>query len=125
MRSGTKSTAKSHYASRSASKSGGNKIKPKVAVKRLINCFETANREINEALNQKVPERELKARVRLFVGDAFRKCNVDVNNPTKEGLKEAMELCRLNTRKMLGEKAEPIIRKHYKEMSEIIEKLPD
>ncbi|MEM3227718.1 MAG: hypothetical protein QXR58_02030 [Candidatus Micrarchaeaceae archaeon] len=100
-------------------------IRPQVALKRLISCFETANREINEALHQKVPERELKARVRIFVGDALKKCNVDINNPTKEGLKEAMELCRINTKKMLGKRAEPIIKKHYREMSEIIERLPD
>ncbi|MCL5099871.1 MAG: hypothetical protein M1158_01985 [Candidatus Marsarchaeota archaeon] len=97
----------------------------KYAVERLINCFETANKEINEALGQNVPERELKARVRIFVGDAFRKCDVDVNNPSKDGLRKAMELCRLNTEKMLGPKAGPIIKKHYAEMSEIIEKLPD
>ena len=97
----------------------------KIAVKRLINCFETANKEINEALGQNVPEKELKARVQLFVGDAFKKCDVGVNNPTKEGLRNAMELCKINTEKMLGAKAEPIIKKHYKEMSEIIEKLPE
>ena len=97
----------------------------KVAVKRLINCFETANEEINKALSQKVPEKELKARVKLFVGDAFRKCDVDINNPTKDGLKQAMNLCKINTEKMLGAKAEPIIKKHYREMSEIIEKLPN
>ncbi|MEM0154692.1 MAG: hypothetical protein QW814_02555 [Methanothrix sp.] len=99
-------------------------ITPDVAVERLINCFETANEEINKALNQKIPKKELEARVKLFVGDAFRKCNVDINNPTKEGLKQAMNLCKINTEKMLGPKAEPIIKKHYKEMSEIIEKLP-
>ncbi len=97
----------------------------KIAVKRLINCFETANEEINKALDQNVPKKELNARVKLFVGDAFRKCNVDINNPTKDGLKQSMEMCRLNTEKMLGPKADKIIKKHYKEMSEIIEKLPD
>ncbi len=99
-------------------------ISPDVAMGRLINCFETANREINKALKQEVPERELKARVKLFVGDAFKKCDVDVKNPSKEGLRAAMDLCRVNTEKMLGPKADTIIRKHYKEMSEIIEKLP-
>ncbi|MDA8141054.1 MAG: hypothetical protein M0036_20605, partial [Desulfobacteraceae bacterium] len=44
-----------------------------------------------------VVEKELKARVQLFVGDAFKKCDVDVNNPTKEGLRNAMELCKINT----------------------------
>ena len=102
-----------------------NSVDPETAVERLINWFESANREINEALNQKVPESELKARVKLFVGDAFRKCNVDVNNPTKEGLRAAMDLCRLNTEKMLGPKAEGIVKRHYAEMSEIIEKLPE
>ena len=36
-----------------------------------------------------------------------------------------MDMCRINTKKMLGPKADPVIRKHYAEMSEIIEKLPD
>jgi hypothetical protein len=108
-----------------ARKSKVEEITPAVAVERLINCFETANKEINEALNQKVPERELKARVKLFVGDAFRKCNVDIKNPTKKGLEEAMNMCKINTEKMLGKKATPIIKKHYKEMGEIISKLPD
>jgi hypothetical protein len=98
-------------------------VDPAVVTERLINCFETANREINEALDQKVPEEELKARVKLFVGDAFRKCNVNVRNPTKEGLKAAMEMCKVNTEMMLGPKAEVIIKKHYKEMSEIIDRL--
>lgn len=100
-------------------------ITPQIAVERLINCFETANVEINKALNQKVPENELKARVKLFVGDAFRKCNVDINNPTREGLSEAMNMCKLNTEKALGDKAKEIIEKHYNEMSEIISKLPE
>lgn len=99
-------------------------IPPKIAMQRLVNCFETANREINAALNQEVPESELKARVKLFVNDAFKKCNVDVKNPSREGLRAAMELCRENTEKMLGPKAEEIIKKHYNEMSEIIERLP-
>jgi len=101
------------------------KVTPQIAVERLINCFETANEEINKALGQNIPKEELKARVKLFVGDAFRKCNVDIKNPTKKGLIEAMNLCKINTEKMLGEKAEPIIKKHYAEMQEIIEKLPD
>ena len=98
-------------------------VDPAVVTERLINCFETANREIKEALNQKVPEGELKARVKLFVGDAFRKCDVDVHNPTKKSLRAAMEMCKVNTEKMLGPKAEGIIKKHYKEMSEIIDRL--
>ena len=101
-----------------------NSVDPETAVERLINCFESSNREINEAPNQRVSEGELKARVKLFVGDAFRKCDVDVNNPTKEGLRAAMNLCRLNTEKMLGPKAESIVKRHYAEMNEIIEKLP-
>lgn len=104
-------------------KEGKVQIAPEVAIQRLMNCFETANREINQALNQEVPERELKARVKLFVNDAFKKCNVDVKNPSKEGLRAAMEMCRINTEKMLGPKADEIVKKHYNEMSEIIEKL--
>ena len=103
----------------------GNDITPEVAAERLINCFETANEEINKALGQEIPKKELNARVKLFVGDALKKCNVNIKNPTKEGLREAMGLCKINTGKMLGPKADPIIRKHYAEMSEIIEKLPD
>lgn len=104
---------------------GGKKERddPAIVTERLINCFETANREINKALDQEVPEEELKARVKLFVGDAFRKCDVDIRNPTKKSLRAAMEMCKVNTEKMLGPKAESIIKKHYKEMSEIIDKL--
>ncbi len=98
---------------------------PKIAVERLVTCFESANGEINEALGRKVSESELRARVKIFVGDAFKKCNVDVSNPSKEGLRAAMELCKVNTEKMLGPKAEAIIKKHYAEMSGIIERLPD
>jgi len=101
------------------------KITVRYARDRLINCFETANREIADALNQKVPERELKARVRLFVGDAFRKCNVDFNNPTKEGLEKAMELCRKNTEKMLGKNGAKIVEKHYNEMLELFDKIEE
>jgi len=101
------------------------KITTRYARDRLINCFETANREIADALNQKVPERELKARVRLFVGDAFRKCNVDFNNPTKKGLEEAMELCKKNTEKMLGKNGTKIVEKHYNEMLEIFNKIDE
>ncbi|MGC8687506.1 MAG: hypothetical protein ACP5RM_02285 [Candidatus Micrarchaeia archaeon] len=99
------------------------KISTTYARDRLINCFETANKEINNALNQKVPEKELKARVRLFVGDAFRKCDVDFNNPSKEGLLKAMELCKKNTEKMLGKKGAKIVEKHYNEMLELFSRI--
>jgi len=116
-------------AKRRAAKGGANtepkKITARYARDRLINCFETANREIADALNQKVPERELKARVRIFVGDAFKKCNVDFNNPTKEGLNKAMELCKTNTEKMLGKKGAKIVEKHYNEMLEIFDKIEE
>ncbi|MCL4373366.1 hypothetical protein M1367_00635 [Candidatus Marsarchaeota archaeon] len=92
---------------------------------RLINCFETANKEINEALDQKVPEKELKARVKLFVGDAFKKCNVDFNNPSKDGLLKAMDLCKRNTEKILGKKGAKIVEKHYNEMLEIMSRIQE
>jgi len=101
------------------------KITVTYARDRLINCFETANKEIAEALNQKIPEKELKARVKLFVMDAFKKCNVDFDNPTKEGLEKAMELCRKNTEKMLGKDGAKIVEKHYNEMMELFSKIEE
>ena len=108
-----------------SSGSENEKITVTYARDRLINCFETANKEIAYALNQKIPEKELKARVKLFVMDAFKKCNVDFDNPTKEGLQKAMELCKKNTEEMLGEKGAKIVEKHYKEMMELFSRIEE
>jgi len=110
---------------RDSSDAENEKITVTYARDRLINCFETANKEIAEALNQKIPEKELKARVKLFVMDAFKKCNVDFDNPTKEGLEKAMELCRKNTEKMLGKDSAKIVEKHYNEMMELFSKIEE
>jgi len=101
------------------------KVTVRYARDRLINCFETANKEIAYALNQKIPERELKAKVKLFVMDAFKKCNVDFDNPTKEGLEKAMELCKKNTEEMLGKKGAKIVEKHYNEMMELFSRIEE
>ena len=92
---------------------------------RLIKCFEDANHELNEAAGQKTSERELKAKVKLFVGDAFRKCGVDFKNPDKEGMIRAMDECRDNIKGVLGESGNKIIEKHYNEMLDIVSKIPE
>ena len=91
---------------------------------RLIKCFADANRELNEAVGQKVPERVLKAKVKLFVGDAFKKCGVDFKNPDKEGMIKAMEECRNNIKGTLGEDGNKIVEKHYNEMLSLVARLP-
>jgi len=90
----------------------------------LLTCFESANREFAEILNQPVADEALKQQVRQFVTTVFGKCGVSFDNPTKAGILTAIEECKRNAEAMMGPKGSGIIKEHYEEMSKLLEKLP-
>ena len=90
----------------------------------LLTCFESANREFAEVLNQPVGDEALKQQVRQFVTMVFSKCGVNYENPTKAGILTAIEECKRNAEAMMGPKGADIIQEHYEEMSKLLEKLP-
>ncbi|MEM0444608.1 MAG: hypothetical protein QXO86_06975 [Nitrososphaerota archaeon] len=100
------------------------KVTPEIVRDELLKCFESANREFMEILGQPYQDAELKKQVRQFLEGVFRQCGVSIENPTKEGLLMAIESCKSNAEKMMGEKGSAIIKHHYEEMIKLVNKLP-
>lgn len=90
----------------------------------LLKCFESANREFNEILNQPVGDEALKQQVRQFVTGVFSNCGVSFDRPTKAGIMTAIEECRRNAESMMGPKGASIIEEHYEEMTKLLDRLP-
>ncbi|ASI13406.1 hypothetical protein Mia14_0063 [Candidatus Mancarchaeum acidiphilum] len=102
------------------------KLDKDYVVNHLVSCFTNANKEMSDALNEKVPDDELNARVKIYLGDVFRKCNVDFKNPTKGGIKKAMEECKSNIINTLGEeRGTELVNKYYPEMDSVVERMKD
>ncbi len=102
------------------------KLDPKYVVDQLMGCFINANKEVSKAMNEKVSDEELEARTKIFLGDAFRKCNVSMENPTKEGILKAMDECRANILNTMGEKeGSEFVNKYYVEMKDLVDKMDD
>lgn len=99
------------------------KVTPELVRDELLKCFESANREFMEILGQPFQDEELKRQVRQFLEGVFKQCGVSIERPTKEGLLMAIETCKANAEKMMGEKGSAIIRHHYEEMMKLVHKL--
>ncbi len=108
------------------SDSKNKKLDKDYVVNHLVSCFTNANKEMADAMDEKVPAEELNARVKVYLGDVFRKCNVDFKNPTKEGIKKAMNECKNNIINTLGEeKGNELVNKYYPEMNSVVERMED
>ncbi len=100
-------------------------ITPVVVRDELLKCFESANREFARSINQPATEEALRTQVKRFVDDVFQKCGVSFDNPTKLGIKTAIDTCKKNAEALMGPQGANIIQHHYQEMMKLVEKLKD
>lgn len=91
----------------------------------LLRCFESANREFLQILNQPVTDEVLRGQVRQFVTGVFQQCGVNFENPTEEGIRIAIEQCKANAEEMMGDQGAEVIRHHYDEMMKLVSRLSE
>ena len=101
------------------------KIRPEFVRDELLRCFESANREFYEILNQPVADEALRLQVHQFVTAVFQQCGASFESPTKTGILVAMEQCKRNAESMMGDRGANVIRHHYDEMLSLVSRLPD
>jgi len=101
-----------------------NEVTPTLVRDELLKCFESANKEFMNVLNQPTDDRVLKAQVRQFFTGSFQSCGASFDKPTKDGIVSAIGQCKANAEAMMGEKGASIIRHHYDEMMKLVNKLP-
>lgn len=102
------------------------KLDPQYVLDHLMQCFTDANKEMSKALGQNLSDEEIQARAKVFLGDAFRNCKVDLKNPTKDGILKAMDQCKNNIMGSLGEeKGNEFVQKYYVEMKSIVDRMDE
>ena len=99
------------------------KVTPQLVRNELLNCFESANREFSKVLNQPVTDAALKEQVKNFVQTVFSNCGVNFDNPTKQGIITAIEQCKAQAERMMGQQGTQIIQHHYEEMMKLVDRL--
>ena len=100
------------------------KVTPVLVRDELLKCFESANKDFMNVLNQPANDDLIKAQVRQFVTGSFQSCGASFDQPTKEGIVAAIGQCKANAEAMMGQKGADIIRHHYNEMMKLVNKLP-
>ena len=80
------------------------KVTPVLVRDELLKCFEDANKEFMNVLNQPTNDEALKVQVRQFVTGTFQSCGASFDQPTKEGIVTAIGQCKANAEAMMGEK---------------------
>ena len=98
-------------------------VTPNFVRDQLLECFESANREFMNLLNQPVTDEQLRAQVKSFVEGVFTNCGVSYVDPTKEGIVAAISQCKSNAEAMMGPKGSAIIDHHYSEMMKLVNRL--
>lgn len=91
----------------------------------LLRCFESANREFYQILEESITDEALKEQVRQFVTGVFQQCGASFENPTKGGIVVAIEQCKANAEQMMGDPGADVIRHHYDEMMKLVRRLSD
>ena len=91
----------------------------------LLRCFESANREFFEILDQPATDEQLREQVHSFVTGVFQQCGISFENPTKGGIMVAIDQCRSQAEQMMGDRGASVIRHHYAEMMKLVSRLPD
>ena len=91
----------------------------------LLRCFESANREFFDILDKPATDAQLREQVHSVVTGVFQQCGVSFEDPTKEGIRIAIDQCRFNAEQMMGERGADVIRHHYAEMMKLVSRLPD
>ena len=98
-------------------------VTPVVVRDELLRCFDSAYREFAQLINQPATDEVLRTQVKRFVDDVFQKCGVSFDNPTKAGIKTAIDTCKKNAEALMGTQGADIIRHHYQEMMKLVDKL--
>lgn len=98
-------------------------VTPEFVRDQLLLCFESANKEFSKLLNQNVDDKLLREQVLNYVKTVFQGCGVSFENPTKEGIITAINQCKANAERMMGEKGREIIDHHYNEMMKLVRML--
>ena len=101
------------------------KVTPVLVRDELLKCFEDANKEFMQVLNQPATDAAIKAQVHQFVTGVFQNCGASYDRPTKEGIVTAIGQCKANAEAMMGPAGADIIRHHYDEMMKLVTKLPE
>lgn len=99
-------------------------VTPEFVRDELLACFESANKEFSEIMDQPVEDEDLGQQVRQFVTSVFSQCGVSFDSPTKAGMLTAIEECKANAEKMMGPRGSDIIKEHYGEMTKLLDRLP-
>lgn len=101
------------------------KVTPVLVRDELLKCFESANKEFMQVLNQPTSDAQLRSQVRQFVAGSFQSCGASFDQPTRQGIVSAIGQCKTNAEAMMGPKGADIIRHHYDEMMKLVDKLPE
>lgn len=101
------------------------KVTPVLVRDELLKCFESANKEFMQVLNQPATDAAIKAQVNQFVTGVFQNCGVSFDHPTKSGILTAINQCKANAQTMMGPAGTEIINHHYAEMKKLLDRLPD
>jgi len=99
------------------------KITPMLVRDELLKCFQSANGEFAQMLNQPVTEEQLKQQVQAFVEGIFSQCGVNYVAPSKEGIVMAISECKRNAEQMMGPRGAEVIEHHYSEMMKLVNRL--
>lgn len=91
----------------------------------LLRCFESANREFYGILGQRGMDEAIRGQVYEFVTTVFAQCGVPFENPTKEGIVTAIEQCKENAGRTMGDQGADVILHHYAEMMKLVSRLSD
>jgi len=76
-------------------------------------------------MNQPVEDAALKEQVRQFVTDVFQGCGVSFEQPTKQGIVQAIDECKKRAESQMGPRGTDVINHHYEEMIKLVRKLPE
>lgn len=89
----------------------------------LLKCLEIINREFIRILDQPTTDKKLKLQTKEFLTSVFHSCGVSFENPNKEGIVLALELCKKYAKAIMGPNGKHIIDHHYAEMMKLVSKL--
>ncbi|MFQ5552586.1 MAG: hypothetical protein ACE5EW_02585 [Thermoplasmata archaeon] len=100
-------------------------LTPQFVRDELLRCFESANGEFYQILNQPIADEVLREQVHQFVTGVFQECGASFEEPTKEGIQVSIEQCRTNAAQMMGDQGADVIQHHYDEMMKLVTRMPN
>jgi hypothetical protein len=104
-----------------------NKITPEIVRDAIIQCFYEAEEEVLDSLfsstdfcSDEDKNQKKFQHVKIFIEKMFKDVNGDFNNPKKESLINVIDRCSAYAKTIRNEE---IIKKHYNEIMNLIDKL--